>query len=169
MSGISGKIESETNLAELAKLLQELPANFVAQDVKKAMRVSWTKIYNAARELVPVDTGRTRELISIRVGYSKKRQEIFAIVGIKRITKKQRYAIREKKVQRKISQTTLEYDAYYSIFVEFGTEHQKAQPFMRPAFDQHFREAFSEFGGQVKLGYENRLKKLSKATKRRIS
>jgi len=35
--------------------------------------------------------------------------------------------------------------AFYALFLEFGTEFQAAQPFMRPAFEEHKDEVLAAF------------------------
>lgn len=46
----------------------------------------------------------------------------------------------------------------YWRYVEFGTEHSAAQPFLRPAMDDNQQQLFSNFIAEVKAGLNRRLK-----------
>jgi HK97 gp10 family phage protein len=46
----------------------------------------------------------------------------------------------------------------YWRYVEFGTEHSAAQPFLRPAMDDNQQQLFSNFISEVKAGLNRRLK-----------
>ena len=43
----------------------------------------------------------------------------------------------------------------YGLFVEFGTHHMKAQPYMRPAYDAANREAETVFTEEIRRGVAN--------------
>jgi HK97 gp10 family phage protein len=78
------------------------PAGPVAAELtKRALRVN-----NRAKQLCPVDTGRLRSSIAMRLEAEAGR--LIAVIG-----------------------TNVEYAPY----VEFGTRHMRAQPFLRPALD----------------------------------
>lgn len=50
---------------------------------------------------------------------------------------------------------------FYSIFPEFGTIHQGATPFMRPAWDRHKDEAVTILGRELWAGVERAAKRLA--------
>ena len=50
----------------------------------------------------------------------------------------------------------------YAHLVELGTEHSPAQPFVKPAFDSHWRGTLNRFGGLLE-------KRLASARRRRAS
>ncbi len=50
----------------------------------------------------------------------------------------------------------------YAHLVELGTEHSAAQPFVKPAFDSHWRGVLNRFGGLLE-------KRLTSARRRRAS
>lgn len=158
ISPIKGQVQCD--FQPIYKALKELPEKFVLQDVKTEQRNAWKTVLEAARRNAPVDTGRLQEMIVMRVGYSKKNQQVFAIVGLRKIKRKERERIRQRKIERKISATAHEYDAYYGVFVEFGTEFQDAQPFMRPAFDENFRTVLVKYGEKLRLRLEARIASL---------
>ena len=41
--------------------------------------------------------------------------------------------------------------AFYASFIEFGTQFQEAQPFMRPAFEEHKEEVLQAFAEAAKV------------------
>lgn len=45
-------------------------------------------------------------------------------------------------------------NAYYWTFIEFGTKHQRAQPFVRPAFESQKQEADREIRKNLLVGIE---------------
>lgn len=48
--------------------------------------------------------------------------------------------------------------AFYARFIELGTSHQGAQPFIRPAFDGKVKQAEDAFAATMKLDMEALLK-----------
>lgn len=56
--------------------------------------------------------------------------------------------------------------AFWGMFVEFGTRHTSAQPFLRPAFEQTHRRALVVMGKSLKQGIDRQLKKMVKQNRR---
>ena len=54
-------------------------------------------------------------------------------------------------------------DAYYGLFQEFGSRHQPARPFLRPAADSKFEEAVAAIGADMGPRIEAAAKKLAGA------
>jgi len=52
-------------------------------------------------------------------------------------------------------------DAFWAVFYEFGTAHQPARPFMRPASDNAQGEATAAFAGGLIVGVEREAAKLA--------
>lgn len=52
-------------------------------------------------------------------------------------------------------------DHFYGSFNEFGTVHQAAKPFMRPAFDQYVDETLTVFGKELGQAIEKAAKKVA--------
>ena len=42
-------------------------------------------------------------------------------------------------------------EAFYALFAEFGTKFQTAQPFLRPAFEEHKEEVMQAFAEAMKV------------------
>lgn len=163
---ISGKIT--VNYARIRELLHELPDKFIKQVVTRAARKNWEVLLKAARAKVPKDTGRLEETITLKSGYDKRKGIIFATVGLRKIRAKERRRIRARKLAGKVGKGSgIEYDAYYGVFVEFGAPGQpgpqRAEPFMRPAFDENYRQALDGFNADCEAGLEAALNKLKQA------
>jgi HK97 gp10 family phage protein len=45
-------------------------------------------------------------------------------------------------------------EAFYALFQEFGTKFQEAQPFMRPAYEEHKEEVLAAFAEAMKVSLE---------------
>ena len=141
-------------LAELQKLLDELPAKIEKNIVRGALRAAAKVVSEEAKSLCPVGSGALRDSIHISVRY------------------------RNGKVQANISAGNK--TAFYAHMVEFGTARHlikpknrkslflagvfkelvdhpgaKKQPFMRPAIDGKANAAVSTFADNVR----NRLSK----------
>lgn len=190
MSSPWGVVRGNSNFQAVAAGLKALgddksTANFIKTDVKAVQKECWEIVRQAAIALAPEDTGRLKEMIMLKVGYNPKTRHVYAIVGLRRIGRKERSLIQHtKKFGREVTRTeknesgevirrekvlrgptrkeldALEFDAYYGVFVEFGTEHQQAQPFMRPAFDQKFQAVFRLYGWKLKERLQRRLESI---------
>lgn len=51
---------------------------------------------------------------------------------------------------------------FYGIFPEFGTRHQSATPFLRPAWDQHKDEVLTILGKELWAGINRAARRLAK-------
>lgn len=99
-------------LADLNKLLQQLPAKMEANVLRGALRAGAKVLEAQVRANVPVDTGRLRD--SIRVSVRSRRGRVTASVFAGGATKK-------KVTGGKVSYS----NAYYAQWVEFGTAAHK--------------------------------------------
>lgn len=52
---------------------------------------------------------------------------------------------------------------FYGLFQEFGTVHQPARPFLRPAFDNGAEGALKQFSAELGKGIERAARKLAKS------
>lgn len=165
-------IRIKCDYARVRELLEQLPDNLIKKSVKKAAKKNWEIVQKEAISRVPVDTGRLKETILIKSGYSKRQGTIFATVGLQKITKKARQRIRARKAAARdagkvLKGNGIEYDAYYGVFVEFGAPGQPgpqpAEPYMRPAFDEKSQKALGGFNKDVEAGLEAEFKNLNKA------
>jgi HK97 gp10 family phage protein len=51
---------------------------------------------------------------------------------------------------------------YYAYWVEYGTVHMSAQPFLRPAIDENFTEISNRMGENLASGFERETAKYGK-------
>lgn len=133
--------------AEVAASLRSLGNDTFADKIVKDMLMKAALIIrDAVRREAPKKTGRLELFIGRTVGIDKNGQ-VTARVGAIRFRGKfakqklSRYG-RIKRGQHRLG-TRLTMDGYYGKFVEFGTKHQKANPFTLRAFVAN-KEAFTE-------------------------
>jgi HK97 gp10 family phage protein len=162
----------KVNFKDCAALMRDLPDKYIKKTVKKATLNQMEKMADVAKNKVPVDSGRLKEMITTKGGYSKKNGVVFATMGLRKIRAKERGKIRLKNLQRSlgyaVKSSGIEYDAYYGVFVEFGTKYQRAQPFARPAFDETHRDVINEYPAECEAGLAYELQKLNNAPTKRI-
>jgi len=111
----------------------------VNQNIKDAILTSLAHIERSAKQLCRVDTGRMRGAISINwTGSGRDRGAVDAVahaedgVGQPGAMGTQ-MAMRENTIFAGVCGLNVEYAPYQ----ELGTEKMSAQPFLRPAFDEH--------------------------------
>lgn len=117
-------------LDDLARALREMPKDVRENALRAGMRAGSVTIQREAARRAPVDTGRMQRNV-----YVKRIRELVTsvsegwFVGVRMGPKR--------KKDKTTGQMTKDYsnDAFYWRFVEFGTRHVMARPFMRPAFE----------------------------------
>lgn len=92
-------------------------ADIDADDIEDALHDAADLVTDEMRARVPVETGQLSESITFETA-DKSRDGVRVIVGFDR-------------------------DGWYAHFVELGTKHVPADPFMRPAFDESVDELFA--------------------------
>lgn len=142
---------------ELEAVLKQLPEHMAKQVVRAALRKAAVPILDEARRLAPVgqeSKGRTR-LRTTKKGkvtvanYGKLRGELKIIT------------VPDSKSKSSASVAISVGKAYWGMFVEFGTRHQAAKPFLRPAFDAKWRESLDILGRELGTMIERAAKKLA--------
>lgn len=160
------------DFADIRELLKQLPDEFILKDIRQVQRKEWSKVADEAKRLAPMDTGGLRKMIVTKVGYDKRNKVVFANFGLRKIRTKERQRIRDQNAKRQFNPGVkgggLEYDAYYGLYLEFGTRKMKAQPFMRPAFDNNFHQVLSDYADALKQKLEWRLEKLKNAQRKKM-
>lgn len=104
---------------KLIETLQKFPKNIQKNVMVGAVRAGANIIRDEARRKVPIKTGTLKKSI---VSIQRKAQNgliTFSVTPSKGKTN----------------------DGWYAHFVEFGTSHSSAKPFLRPAFDQSNNES----------------------------
>ncbi len=114
--------------AEFAKLLDALPPRVAAQQRKAFLQAAAQPMLDRARELVPVAPGKPDIKDDIGIGRNDIGQD----------DKETAIAIGPGKQH-----------SWYGSFVELGTAHQAAQPFMRPAFDTEYKASLDIMSDEI--------------------
>ena len=125
-----GAIISLDGGQELLKLLERLDEKVQKQVVKIATREGAEVVRDAAKQLCPVRTGSLQRAIKIRA--KRKRGSRGRLsrgdIGHSVVIGEGTFITRKKLVTGKV---------FYGGFVEFGTKHNPAHPFLRPAAKQN--------------------------------
>jgi len=146
-------------------LLQTLP-----REAKKigraAVRKAATQIRSAARDNVPVDQGRLKRAISVRVdrefsnGVRGTGFEASVFIKFSGDYRPRKTARRSRRRGGELAPARYSYQIgsapkVYGAFVEYGTVDTPAQPFFRPAWDsQGGTVALKRIGDELGLGLE---------------
>ncbi|MCA0314224.1 MAG: HK97 gp10 family phage protein [Candidatus Melainabacteria bacterium] len=143
---------------EVGQALKSLGDEFAPAILRKALLDAAVIIRDEAMRRAPVDSGRLSQLIGRSSGISK--GEVFAkVAGIELRSKFGKKAmikaIKKKKIGKGKNGIVLTETAYWDRFVEYGTRFQKAQPYLRPAFDAKAEE----FAAHVRDNMQKRIDK----------
>ena len=123
-------------LAELNAKLSTLPQRVKNNILRGALRAGGNELVKAAKANVPVRTGALK--YSIKVSPRKGNVNMVAVAvqaGVLTIAKRKKTAALQ--------------DAFYARFVEYGTAHSRAKPFMRPAAESGSQAAIDAMAAYV--------------------
>lgn len=154
---LRGKIEIQ-NGHEIAQLLRDLGPAFLPI-MRKEMKAQLQPVADRLRELVPVDTGLLKE--SIVTGVSTRGGDVVGMVGVLKITKKRREALRRKYEAKGV--TGQLFDAFYAHFSNYGTEFQRPQRWMNRAFDDSVNPFVEQFSTKLQIDLEDAVNQLKGA------
>lgn len=104
---------------KLIETLQKFPKNIQKNVMVGAVRAGANIIRDEARRKVPIKTGTLKKSIVSIQRKAQNGQITFSVTPSKGKPN----------------------DGWYAHFVEFGTSHSSAKPFLRPAFDQSNNES----------------------------
>lgn len=117
-----------TGLKELDRAVRRLDSKTRGTALKKAMRAAGKIILDDARARVPVRSDG-REKPGRGPGFLRKNIRVSITAN-------------RRQVRARIRHTK---DAFYGRFLELGSSHQSARPFLRPALDRKGPEALARF------------------------
>jgi HK97 gp10 family phage protein len=144
---------------DLEKLLRQLPDRVAKNVTFGAVRASARVIQRAARENLvsnpSVDTGALVAAIKVSTRRRSRKAPAVAAVGVDKLIATVVRKGRRSKKPMKINPRN------YAHLVEFGTEHSAAEPFMRPAIDQHGEQALVALLDNAAKGIEREARKLA--------
>lgn len=134
---------SVDGLAEAERALRELGPKIAKRVLRKAVKAGGNRVLLAAQLKSPYDTGLLLSTLVARTGTSKKRGTVSARVGMKA--------------------GDFKGEAFYGSFVEYGTKHMEARPYLRPAFDEQRDNALGIMRRELAAGIEREAAKLARA------
>jgi len=141
-------------LDKLHKALAELPRELQKGPLRAAVSAAAKVVQDQAIVNAPEDSGTLKRAIyrTRSKEASSSVQESF-IVGVRQGKKFQSKRLRS-------GRQTANRDAFYWRFLEFGTVHQAARPFLRPAFDEKRLQAIEAMRTRLARGIERVVMKL---------
>jgi len=122
------------NFKSLDRALKTLPDRIAGKVIRSATLSGAGIIRKEARSRVAVDDGNLKKNISSKL---KNKSDTHVTYSVGPTNK-----------------------AFYGTFLEFGTEHIRAQPFLRPAFDEKKGEAARKIEERLIKGIEREAEKL---------
>lgn len=135
-------------LEGLKAQLEELKAEAAAKALRRAARVAFAPVLATAKALVPVDTGLTRDHITIVTQKGGDRDTVVR-VGLK---------IRAFKGAAKLGRKTAS-PHWRWRFIELGTVKMAAHPFLRPALDQNAQHVLDLLRDELVKGIARAVKR----------
>lgn len=135
--GVTVKI---TGLEQLSQKMQEFPEKMLKKGVRTALRAGGEVLRQAISDAAPVSEDEThvhppgflKDHIGSKVTVSVKNDTGTILVGpVKK--------------------------AFYAMFPEFGTKHQPAKPFIRPAFEGNAQKALDAFVNKLREAFKEAL------------
>lgn len=136
MDAISGTIEIK-GLDELESQLKYLPVHVRKKLAREALKAGAGVIKTQAELNAPFKTGALMRSIEIQPGRRNRPNTISYIIGT--------------------GKAWFQGDQFYAAFIEFGTSHQPAKPFLRPAFDSQKDRALALIVDVLKRGIDKKL------------
>lgn len=137
------------NQAEVLNLLHQLPKGYDAKFLRKVLGTSVNPTVKAAQAKAPVDMG----ILAKSMGKIQMRRAKFVSLVVGPRVKGAFKGSRDKKLNK---------GGWYGYFVEFGTSKQKAQPFMRPAYEGTKKAVETRFFKFMATKFEKEVKRLAK-------
>lgn len=138
---------------QLDRALSQLPKSLSRGVLRRSLTKAAEPVRDAAQQNVPVRTGELRDSLAVAT----------------RLTPSQR------RLQTRAGGVVVYVGASWpqgahAHLVEFGTAHSAAQPFLRPAWDQHGAKVLPAFGEEVWQQLDRTAKRLAmQAEKGRLS
>ena len=129
-------------------LLTGKPARRV---LRKAINAGANQVVRRAKALVPVESGTLKRSIGKKVGTSRDKSHVYAVIGPREDQKYVTFIDGKKRDP-----------ANYVHLVELGTEHSAAKPFLRPAIESTRGEVVSAMSKKAGPAIDIEVKKLGR-------
>ena len=136
-----------TGMRDLQKALRQFPKNVQKNICVGANRAAAAAIAKSAKQKAPVRSGVLKRSIKVKKQRTKNKNIV-------------RHAVQAGgKVKWRAKGEKHEGDAYYAVFVEFGTSKMAPEPFMRPAFEEQGPEAIKHYKDYAASRIDKEIKK----------
>lgn len=123
-------------LEQLKKALNQLPVEIQQRSLRSAVSAGAKVVVDAAIAKAPTDTGSLKKAIYRYRSRSQSgtgRETYY--VGVRKGKKAYADTAKNRRLNRVGKKYTVQGEAYYWRFLEFGTAKMQARPFLRPAFE----------------------------------
>ena len=122
---------------ELENLLRKLPEETAKKVTINGLKAGGRVLVKGMKERVPVKTGKLRDSITVTSSEKVTKDRSMAAVGFKKPTSRRAH------------------------LTEFGTEHSKAEPFIRPTLDIDGSAAIEAIGKNMGAGIAREARRLA--------
>ena len=153
-----------TGLKELQEALKQLPREIQQRPLRSALAAGAKVILDEAKRLAPQgETGNLRKALYRYRSRSRSGigQETY-LVGVRKGKKDYVDSAKNRRLGRVGKKYTVEGEAFYWRFIEFGTSKKGARPFLRPAFESKKMEAIDVFKKRMAIAIEKTAQKMKK-------
>ncbi len=117
--------------AQIEAFLRQLPEKVAKKVTTAALRTGGTVVAKAARAKLRANPSVDTAMLVTHIGVSTKKRPTKGSAEVSVGIRKGKALL----VRKGKKKAQLVNPARYAHFIEFGTEHSKAEPFMRPALD----------------------------------
>jgi HK97 gp10 family phage protein len=151
-------------LEQLKKALNQLPVEIQQKALRSAVSASAKVVVDSAIAKAPAgETGNLKKAIyryRSRSGSGTGRETY--LVGVRKGKKAYADTARNRRLNRVGKKYTVQGEAYYWRFLEFGTVKMQAKPFMRPAFEGSKSRILDVMKERLGKAIQDQAKKLAK-------
>jgi len=153
-----------TGLEEIKKALNQLPIEIQQKALRSAVSASAKVVVDEAIAKAPAgDTGNLKKSIyryRSRSGSGTGRETY--LVGVRKGKRAYADTAKNRRLNRVGKKYTVQGEAYYWRFLEFGTVKMQAKPFMRPAFEGSRSKILETMKQRLDKAIQDQAKKLAK-------
>jgi HK97 gp10 family phage protein len=146
---------------ELLKAMRQVEPKLRKKHLRRAVTQGAAQVRNEVRRRAPVNTGRLKRNI-ISKGRRGKRTYVKSSVFVRTAEREQEHDISTGQFMattgKKESRSDPK-DAYYWIFIERGTKHRPATPFIRPAVAAKFKPVVNHVINETNKGIRSEIRK----------
>ncbi len=153
-----------TGLEEIKKALNQLPIDIQQRALRSAVSASAKVVVDAAIAKAPAgDTGNLKKSIyRYRSRSASGTGRETYLVGVRKGKKAYADTAKNRRLNRVGKKYTVQGEAYYWRFLEFGTVKMQAKPFMRPAFEGSRSKILETMKQRLDKAIQDQAKKLAK-------